>query len=979
MILKINQNTLLLVLLLCISLSTVLAQQTPGVLRGQIKDAFGGAVVGATVRLESKNVAVKSTQTDGQGYFTFGGLHAGRYKLVARAEGFATYENDTVEVKPGLSQLNFKLNVATIAADVMVVDRTSALDIDPEKDASALVIRGTELDALPDDPDELAMTLQVLSGSPGNGQFYLDGFEVSNLPAKRNIREVRISQNPFSAEFATLGTNRIEIFTKPGTEKFHSSAFFTFSDESLNARDPFASRRAPFQSRLLSGNVSGPIHKKSDSFFLDFERRETDDNGIINATILDPSLHATLLNQLTPTPKDRTWVSLRVDQKLNRTNTLVARYSYLNLNARNDGVGAFSLPQQALNTSQTEQTFQLTETAVLAKSVVNETRFQFIRDRLSQSGDNSTPTINVLDAFIDGGSLEGQSSTTTSRWELQNHFFFGIGKHNLKAGVQLRGVSLNDVSTRNFGGTFTFAGGSGVQLDGNNQVVYVDGNPQFVALTSLERFRRTLLFGQQGLPANVGSLTLSDLGVGPSQFSMTAGAPEAHVNQLYFSAFVQDDWRVRANLTLSAGLRYEVQNNVRSVLDLGPRLRFAWAPGTTLNRQPKTMIRGGIGIFYSRFDEDLTLQAIRFNGVDQRQYIITDPSALQSFPRLPDLTNASSLVPQTIIRVADDARTPYTIQTAIGIDRQLPHNVMLSATYLNASGFHLLRSRNINAPLPGTFMPDSLQSGVRPLGGSDNIYLIESSGRLKQQQLFVRLSSRFGRTSLFGSYILTYAKSDTDGPFSFPANSYDLSTDWGRSLLDVRHRVFVEGTIDLPWGLHLNPLIVAWPGRPFNIITGQDTNGDTLFTERPAFADTLSKPGTLITRFGAFDLNPTTGEQIIPRNFGTGPPLFAVNLRLSKTINFGGGGQTFTRGNSGSNDEGTGGSTATQGDREKRYSLTLSLRVQNLFNRVNAAPPVGNLSSLLFGQSTSSDGSFSFRGNAAGGNRRIEMQIGFTF
>jgi hypothetical protein len=969
MILKTNENTLTVILLLCIGLFTVQAQQPHAVLRGQIKDAFGGAVVGATVTVESKNVAAKSTQTDGQGYFTFGGLQAGRYKLVASADGFATYENDKIEVEPGMLPLNFELNVATIAADVMVVDKTSTVDVDPEKEASALVFRGKELDALPDDPDAFAMTLQVLSGSPGSGQFYLDGFQATNLPAKRNIREVRISQNPFSAEFAGLGTNRIEIFTKPGTEKFHGATFFNFSDESLNAREPFASTRAPFQSRLLSGNVTGPILKKNNSFFLDVERRETDDNGIVSATILDPLLHVTLLNHLIAAPQDRTWVSLRIDQRLNRTNTLVARYSYLNLNAHNAGVGGFSLPERAFNTAQTEQTLQLTETAVLGKSVVNETRFQFIRQRFSQSGNNSVPTINVLDAFIDGGSSEGLSSAKANRWELQNYFFFGIRKHNLKAGVQLRGVSLNDVSTRNFGGTFTFAGGNGIQLDENGKVVYVGGRPQFVSISSLERYRRTILFGQQGPPTNAGSLSLHDLAFGPSQFSMTVGVPEAHVNDFYFSTFVQDDWRVRPNLTLSAGLRYEVQNNVRSFLDLGPRFRFAWAPGTALNQQAKTVIRGGIGVFYSRFDEDLTLQAIRFNGTDQRQYIITDPSALQSFPRVPDLTNASSLVPQTIIRVADDARTPYTIQTAIGIDRQLPHNITLSASYLNANGFHLLRSRNINAP-------DSLQSGARPLGGSDNIYLYESSGRLKQQRLFVRLSTRFRRTTLFGSYILTYAKSDTDGPSSFPANSYDLSSEWGRSLFDVRHRLFIDGTVELPWGLNLNPLIIAWSGRPFNIITGRDTNGDTLYTERPSFAENLSKPGTLSTRFGAFDLNPTAGERIIPRNFATGPALFAVNLRLSKTISFGGDGQTVARGNSVSDE---GGNMAGASAREKRYSLTLGVRVQNLLNRVNAAPPVSNLSSLLFGQSTSSDESFSFRGNAGAGNRRIEMQVGFTF
>ena len=974
---KINENALSVVLLLCLSLFAVQAQQPATVLRGQIKDALGGAIVGATVTLEMKNVAVKSTQTDGQGYFTFGTLPAGRYKLVARAEGFETYENDTVEVKSGVSEINFKLNVATIAADVTVDDKSTALGVDPEKDGSALVIRGKELDALPDDPDALAVTLQMMSGSAGNAAYYLDGFQASNLPAKRNIREVRINQNPFSAEFAGLGTNRIEIFTKPGTEKFHGNTFFTFSDESFNARDPFAATRAPFQSRLLSGNLSGPLRKKSSSFFFDFERRDVDDNGIVKATVLDPSLQVTLFNQLVPTPQARTWVSLRVDQKLNPKNTLVARYSYLHFHARNAGVGAFSLPQRAFNTSQTEQTLQLTETAVLGKSVVNETRFQFIRERSSQLGNNSTPTINVLDAFIDGGSLEGQSSATANRWDLQNNFFLGFKKHNIKAGVQLRGMSLDDVSTRNFGGTFTFAGGSAVQLDENGQVVFVGGTRQFVPLSSLERYRRTILFGRQGLPTNAGNLSLNDLGFGPSQFSMTAGVPEASVSQLYFSAFIQDDWRVRPNLTLSAGLRYEVQNHVRSVLDLGPRLRFAWAPGSALNQQPHTVIRGGAGIFYARFDEDLTLQAIRYNGVDQRQFIITDPAALQSFPRIPDLTNFSSLVPQTIIRVADDARTPYTIQTAIGIDRQLPHKVTLSATYLSTHGYHLLRSRNINAPLPGT-ITDQVESGLRPLGEPNNIFLYETSGRLKQHQLFVRLNTRFSRTSLYATYILTYAKSDTDGPYSFPANSYDLSTEWGRTLLDVRHRLFVDGTIDGPWGLHLNPQIIAWSGSPFNIITGRDTNGDTLFTERPGFAESVSKPDTLVTRFGAFDLNPTAGQSIIPRNFGTGPSLFAVNLRLSKTINFRSR-QASNNGSAFSDEVAPGRGAATLDDGEKRYSLTLGLRVQNLLNRVNAAPPVGNLSSLLFGQSTFSDGGFSFGGNASAGNRRIEMQIGFTF
>ena len=470
---------------------------------------------------------------------------------------------------------------------------------------------------------------------------------------------------------------------------------------------------------------------------------------------------------------------------------------------------------------------------------------------------------------------------------------------------------------------------------------------------------------------------LTELGFGPSQFSITVGSPDARARQLYFATFVQDDWTIRPNLTLSAGLRYEMQTNVGKKLNLAPRVRFAWAPGKGRNSK-RTVIRGGIGIFYDQLDEDLTLQAARFNGITQQQRIVTDPTALQSFPNLPEL-NDPDVVPQTIIRVADDIRNPYTLQTALGIDHQLPHNITISATYLRARAFNLLRSRNINAPLPGTYSPDDGEFGVRPFGGVNNIYVYESSGISRQDQVLIRFTTRLGRkANFFGTYVWNRADSDTDGPTSFPANSYDLSTEYGRSLLDVRQRLFIGGTINLPWKLNLNPLIVASSGRPFNITTGSDTNGDTVFSERPAFATDLNKSGVVVTRFGAFDLHPSPGQTIIPRNFGSGPSQFTVNLRLSKTLYF------WTRNGGGSSRPNAGGEfgdepAAQTGSSENRYSLQLALRVQNVFNRVNPAQPVGNLSSLLFGQSTSSARSAGLAGNPVIGSRRVELQVGFTF
>ncbi len=134
--------------------------------------------------------------------------------------------------------------------------------------------------------------MQALAG-PGAGssedgaQIYIDGFTGGRLPPKESIREIRINRNPFSAEYDRLGYGRVEIFTKPGTDRFRGQAFFNFNDEALNARSPFAATRAPYQSRRYGGNISGPLASKRASFFFDFERRETDDNNVVSAIVLD--------------------------------------------------------------------------------------------------------------------------------------------------------------------------------------------------------------------------------------------------------------------------------------------------------------------------------------------------------------------------------------------------------------------------------------------------------------------------------------------------------------------------------------------------------------------------------------------------------------------------------------------------------------------------------------------------------------------
>lgn len=945
-------------------------------LTGRITDQMGAVIINAAIIAVDGAGVERTSTTNSEGVYVFRKLPPGLYTVRVSAPGFALYQNAEVEIAVGRREtLNVMLGVRLEIGEVKV-NPESPVSTSPESRAGAVILRDSDLDTLPDDPDDLTNVLQALAGptvGPNGGQVIVDGFTGNNVPPKSSIREVRLNQNPFSAEFDQLGFGRIEIFTKPGTDKVRGQAFFNFNDESLNSRNPFAQRRASFQSRFYGGNLSGPITRQS-SYFIDLQRRETDDNAVINATVVDSVFDVRPFSQVVLTPKRLLTFSSRFDDQLNPNNTLMARYSFSRSTSNNSGVGNFSLLSRAFDTSQTSHTLQLTETAILNPSTVSQTLFQYIRRSSSLIGDRSLPGIRVLEAFTGGGSQVGQSASSEDRWEVTNITTWAPEAHTVRFGGRLRGVKLTDVSEANFGGTYTFAGGFGPQLDANDQIVLdpVTGGPLIVPITSIERYRRTLLFrGRQLTPEQI-----RGFGGGATQFSIAGGNAEAGVSQTDLGVFVLDDWRLRPNFTLSLGLRYETQNNISSRFGLAPRVAFAWSPAAGASGQSRTVVRGGFGVFYERFGETLTLQANRFNTSTQQFFIVQDPALLDFFPAVPPLATLASFATSPISRrIASDLREPYTLQTALSLERQLPYDIAFSTTFINARSLHLLRSRNINAPIPGTFIPGDPSSGQRPFGNAGGIFLYESSGVQNLRQLIFNVSGRLNKDiTLFGTYILSTTKNDTDGPNSFPADSYDLSNEYGRSAFDFRHRFFAGGSIGIPWDIRLNPLVIMSSSRPFNITTGRDTNGDTAFTERPAFADGSQGVDVVATPFGAFDLNPQPGQRLVPRNYGNGPSFFWVIMRASRTFGFAdiGGAKAAP---------GQGGAAAGGRPADKRYKLTLSVQIQNLFNRTNAAAPIGNLSSPLFGLSNSiGGGTFSDSGGVtSSSNRRIELQMRLIF
>src|SRR5215211_4459887 len=390
-------------LLLAVALCAggALAQQAAGSLRGQVSDEFGGVIIGATVTVTDASGKAKSTVTDSDGAFNVPGLQPGRYSVRVFSTGFALFESPEVDVAAGRNELPKVTLGVSLEKEEVTVASEGPLSVDTAS-AGAIVFKGKDLEALPEDPDELAAALQALAGpaaGPNGGQITIDGFEGGRIPSRDSIREIRVNDNPLSAENDRPGFGGIQIFTKPGTEKLRGSFGMAFNDESLNSRNPFlqSEKRPPFQYRQYSGNLSGTIVPKKASFFLDFFRGETDDNELVNGSVLNSSLTEIPYNVAVFTPRRNWSINPRVDFAFNDKHTLVARYSFFHNDDLNQGVSQYALPERAYDSTSSNHTVQLTETAVVNKSTVNETRFQFIRSRFAQDPLTvGLPAVNVF-------------------------------------------------------------------------------------------------------------------------------------------------------------------------------------------------------------------------------------------------------------------------------------------------------------------------------------------------------------------------------------------------------------------------------------------------------------------------------------------------------------------------------------------------------------------------------------------------------
>ncbi|MCI0389384.1 MAG: TonB-dependent receptor [Acidobacteria bacterium] len=626
---------------------------TPSIeVSGVVLDPTGAAIPEAKVILRREGVSSEQARTTNQrGQFRFTRLPSGKYEIEARKEGF----------KPDISQLSLGANpqapleivlqIAEVRAEVAVDDRLNQVNTNPNDNLNVIKLDREELKKLPVLGNDVIGSLMNLldAGSVGSGgaTVIVDGLESrkKKVPAS-TIQEVRINQNPYSAEFSRPGRGRIEVITKAGSSEYHGEFNFIFRDHHLDARNAFATERPPEQRRIFEGNLNGPIRNgKKTTFLLSVNREEEDLQSIVNART-----PAGVVIENVAYPNRDTELSMRVNHQAGARTTISIRYEHTFDSAENGGVGGFNLPEVASNSTGREHQIYFTHRRIFSPKLINEFTMRAGHDSGStRSLRLDIPRIVVPEFFTGGG---GQTDRRGSETQLQINEIISWtqGKHFLRGGVNIPDITRRGLSDRsNFVGMFTF---STVENYLNNR---------------------------------------------PYSFSINQGDGRLVFWQGDFGLFAQDNILVRPNFSIGVGLRYDWQNYLGDGNNLAPRLSFAYAP----DKSRKTVLRGGGGIFYDRTGSGPIGDILRFDGQRLRQVTITNPG-------YPDPLSSGTLKtkPSNIVRFAPDIRSPYTLQFNLGLERQLAKSLTATANYINTRGIKLFRSRDLNAPLSPPDRPD---------------------------------------------------------------------------------------------------------------------------------------------------------------------------------------------------------------------------------------------------------------------------------
>ena len=686
--------------------------------------------------------------------------------------------------------------------------------------------------------------------------------ETSRAARSAETQYVRISNNTFTAENNGYGSGgRTDVIRRGGAGAWHGNAEFLLKDDALNARNAFAGNKPPYQERRLNVDISGPSIPGRLSSGVSFQQTESENVGTVRATLPEGvfALGITRPTTFREIEVNNTWQVATAHS----VRTFLRRAS----NTRRDqGIGDFTLPERRSDAREVEWNAGVFPFSMLSSRSIHEARF-----RINAGDDETIPfsdavRINVLDAF-NGGGAQNRSEQSDRHYEFGNLFTRVGDRITIRTGVEGNYRHQRSYATNNFNGTFTFS-----SLD-----AYRSGNP----------------------------LT----------YRVTRGNPLLEFGQLEMGAFVQTDVNVNAQLVLMFGARYEAQQNLADYNNLAPRFALAYAPGQD------TVIRAGGGIFHSRYTTSMEREQRRFDGMQQFEIVIDNPSYPDPF--------AAGTIRQTLptVRVSDpDLVAPYVAVGMLSLERTFFSNLLFTATYDAVREYHRLRTRNLNTPYDARFdtrractTETPADACLRPFADRGNVISLESNGHDIKHTLRVSVRKRFSIFNGSVNYTALRVRGDVQGGAgTLASNAWDVAADWGRSPQPT-HTIDARLNASLPLGIFLSGVLSHHSGRYYTITTGRDDNGDSNINDRP--------PGV------AF-------------NTERGPRYFNVDFNLSKAFFFR---RTAASATSGTN-------------------VNVFANLTNAFNRVHYGTPSGVLTSPNFGRSTS-----------ASDPREVEIGVRFQF
>jgi hypothetical protein len=779
-------------------------------LNGTVADPTGAIVPGAEVDLvDATGVVARTYHSEGDGSFQVVAPRSGSYTLVVSEPGFETVRTPVVigaasaaasSAATGLSsRLHIVLPIARFATNVQVnADSNEDLTAgDSNRDSS--VMSSQDLKALPIFDNDYASAMsafldQGVAATGGSG-LMVDGVEANRATVSASaVQEIRINQDPYSAQYYYPGRGQMEIVTKSAADHYHGQFNFLYRNSAMNAQNALAPIK-PFEERqTYEGHITGPIpHAKKSSFLASVNRVIYDQDSVVSAilapTAADPS---GAFQTNVPTPSRDTEFSLRAAHQFSDKNSGYVQYSYQEYTAQNQGVGGQTLAAAGYNNQFHEDDFVAHMESIVSATTLNQVSIVGEHDFNRNSNVTEAPYVNVSGDFV-SGSAQNDSFSTEYNFRLYDMVTWTHGRNLVKAGIGTPHIDRRayDDNT-NALGSYTF--GPTVAADGVT-----------VLQTALQNYAANL----------------------PSAFTQNTGDTHFVYHQQEMGAFIQDQFKVTDRFSITPGLRYDWQNFLANRrLGFSPRLSFAWV----LSEPSKTVVRGGGGIYYDRFGSGPLLDLTRYGTARRRALVLSlNPAQLPSSGCVP-ITNCLTLTaqPPSLAELEPNAKIPYQIQYGVSVERQLGEKATGVVSVYSARGIDSFRSVDVNAPTP--------QSGytLRPDPAYGRIRQMQPAALWEGDGLDISYRGKLNKYFTgFGRYTWSHFESNTGGIGWFPQNQYAPNDEWSNAGFDRRNRLGMYAMFHPEGVLNLSAGIFANSGTPWTEVTGTDAYGDGLFNTRP--------------------------------------------------------------------------------------------------------------------------------------------------